>query len=450
MNIAVIGAGYVGSVTACCLAEMGNRVICVDNDPAKVGSFNTGNSPIFEIGLDDLLERNLTDGRLQFTGNLSAAIADAEIVFLALPTPPGEDGSADLSYVLTAAADLAPMLSDYTVIVNKSTVPVGTAEAVTSVIADRTEADFDVVSNPEFLREGQAIGDFMKPDRIVIGAASRRAADRMERLYQPFVRQGNPILTMDVRSAELTKYAANAYLATRISFMNEMANLCERTGADINNIRAGMGSDSRIGKQFLYAGIGYGGSCFPKDVKALRMSAEQNGYDFQILGSVLTVNQRQRAFFCDKIDDYFRGKLTGRRFALWGVAFKPNTDDIREAPARTVIEFLLERGAEVVAFDPEAGGNVRRAYPQAIEAGKLTVVDHAYDALDGAEALLLCTEWPIFRSPDFRKLKQSLDAPVLFDGRNLYDLDLMERHGFDYFSVGRRTVFARSERPVAE
>lgn len=435
MNIAVVGTGYVGSVTGSCFAETGNHVICVDVDERKVEMLQQGIPPIYEPGLEDLLKRNIEAGRLSFTTNLQEAVKDAEIIFLALPTPPGEDGSADLKYVLQVANDLGGIITDYKVIVNKSTVPVGTAEKVSKAIAAKTSVEFDVVSNPEFLREGQAVGDFLKPDRVVIGADSDKAAEKMQRLYQPFVRQGNPIYIMDVRSAELTKYAANSYLATRISFMNEIANICEKVGANVDNVRTGMGSDSRIGKQFLYAGVGYGGSCFPKDVLALSKTSKQYNYDFNILDAVIGVNAQQRLNFVDKIKDFYKGDLAGKKFALWGLAFKPNTDDIREAPALDIIQALLDAGASVSAYDPEAMDNVKEIFGDKIE-----FVEAGYNALKNADALVTVTEWHIFRTPDFNIIKDNLKEPVIFDGRNLYDLKQMQELGFYYECIGRPVV----------
>ena len=436
MQIAVVGTGYVGLVTGTCFAETGNHVICVDIDEQKVARMRRGEVPIFEPGLEVLFERNTRQGRLQFTTNLAEAVGPAEIVFLALPTPPGEDGSADLSYILGVARDLGNIITDYKVVVDKSTVPVGTAERVHAILAEKLSTDlFDVVSNPEFLREGVAVEDFLKPDRVVIGTRSERARKVMERLYKPFVRQGNPIYFMDERSAEMTKYAANSYLATRITFMNEVANLCERVGADVDMVRAGMGSDTRIGKRFLFPGVGYGGSCFPKDVQALALTSREFAYDFRLLNSVISVNANQRLRIFEKIQDYFGGDLQGRTIALWGLSFKPNTDDIREAPALYTIDRLLEAGAEVRAFDPEAMANIRAIYGD-----RITLVEDQYECLIGAEALGIMTEWSVFRTPSFEVVKELMAAPVIFDGRNLYDLDSMEERGFYYDSIGRATV----------
>jgi UDPglucose 6-dehydrogenase len=433
MNIAVVGTGYVGLVTGACFAETGNNVICVDIDARKVARMQQGEVPIYEPGLDPIVERNTRQGRLSFTTDLAAAIAPAEIIFLALPTPPGEDGSADLSYILGVADQLGRMITDYKVIVDKSTVPVGTAERVHAVMAENLQEDlFDVVSNPEFLREGVAVEDFLKPDRVVIGTRSARAQKTMRQLYEPFVRQGNPIIFMDERSAEMTKYAANAYLATRITFMNEIANLCERVGANVDMVRMGMGSDSRIGKRFLFPGVGYGGSCFPKDVQALAKTAEEYAYDFRILKSVMNVNDYQRLRIADKLKEHFGGDLTGRTIGIWGLAFKPNTDDIREAPALYTIEELLAAGAEVRAYDPEAMDNIRARFGD-----RISLVKDQYEAIIGADALAILTEWSVFRTPSFAVMKQLLRQPLIFDGRNLYDLDQMSELGFDYYSIGR-------------
>lgn len=439
MNIAVVGTGYVGLVTGTCFAETGNNVICVDNNEAKVQALKAGKIPIYEPGLDVLFERNTKEGRLHFTTDLLEAVDKSTIIFLALPTPPGEDGSADLSYVLGVARELAGMITDYRVVVNKSTVPVGTAEKVAAILAERLPRErFDVVSNPEFLREGVAVEDFLKPDRVVVGASSERACRLMKQLYEPFVRQGNPIYFMDERSAEMTKYAANAYLAMRISFMNEMANLCERVGANVDMVRIGIGSDSRIGKRFLFPGIGYGGSCFPKDVKALAHTAETYDYDFRILKAVMGVNDRQKSALARKVRDFFGGQLAGRTMALWGLAFKPNTDDIREAPALAMADELLAEGVRLQVFDPEAMENVRAQYGD-----RLTYARSMYDALDGADCLLIATEWGEFRTPDFAQMKTRLRQPIVFDGRNVYDLDLMREQGFYYFSIGRPSVNGR-------
>ena len=440
MNIAIIGTGYVGLVSGTCFAEMGNEVICVDIDVEKVRMLREGTLPIYEPDLDVYLHRNLREQRLHFTTDLAEAVAASEIIFLALPTPPGADGQADLSYVLGVAAEIGALLrstprAGYKILVNKSTVPVGTADKVRTLLEEqglKTGRDFDVVSNPEFLREGAAVDDFMKPERVVIGTSSERASQRMRQLYEPFVRQGNPIYVMDERSAEVTKYAANAFLATKISFMNEMANLCERVGANVDDVRIGIGSDSRVGKHFLYAGIGFGGSCFPKDVKALAHTANAYDYHFQILSAVLDVNERQRVVLVERIRAYFGDSLAGRHVAVWGLAFKPNTDDVREAPAHRVIEGLLDEGVTVSAFDPEAMQTTRAVLGQ-----RITYAESAYQALEGADALVICTEWPEFRRPNFKKIKGLLKQPLIFDGRNLYNVERMAEAGFDYHSIGR-------------
>ena len=440
MNITVIGTGYVGLVTGTCFAETGNQVICVDIDANKVEKMKSGFVPIFEPGLNVLFERNTQKGRLSFTTELEQAIEKAQIIFLALPTPPGADGAADLSYVLGVAEQLSGMIKDYKVVVNKSTVPVGTGEKVYNVLAKGLdESLFDVVSNPEFLREGVAVDDFMRPDRVVIGTESDRAEKLMQQLYRPFVRQGNPIYVMDIRSAEMTKYTANAYLATRITFMNEVANLCERVGANVEKVRIGVGSDNRIGKRFLFPGIGFGGSCFPKDVQALHRTAKKNAYDFKILDAVLEVNNRQRVILFDKIWDFFGGDLRGRKIALWGLAFKPNTDDIREAPALYIIDKLLKEGAIVSVYDPEAMENVREIYGDRIFFG-----NDQYEILKDADALAIVTEWSVFRTPDFDQIHNLLQQANIFDGRNLYSLDVMAELPFYYASIGRRIILPAS------
>ncbi|MCB0678419.1 MAG: UDP-glucose/GDP-mannose dehydrogenase family protein, partial [Saprospiraceae bacterium] len=437
MNIAVVGTGYVGLVTGTCFAETGNQVVCVDIDAAKVERMRNGEVPIYEPGLELLFERNTKQGRLRFTTDLQEAVDHAQILFLALPTPPGADGSADLSFVLNVADQLAGMISEYRIIVDKSTVPVGTAEKVAAHLeAGGLSAElFDVVSNPEFLREGVAVDDFLKPDRVVIGTSSERARKIMRQLYEPFVRQGNPIIMMDERSAEMTKYAANSYLATRISFMNEMANLCEQVGANVDMVRLGMGSDTRIGKRFLFPGVGYGGSCFPKDVQALAKTALDFQYDFKILQAVMNVNDHQRLRLADKIQQYFQGELSGKTIALWGLAFKPNTDDIREAPALYTIDRLLQSGARIRVFDPEAMNNVRALYGE-----RVFFAQDQGEALVGADALAILTEWSVFRTPSFEVMKRLLHQPLIFDGRNLYDLDQMRELGFYYESIGRERV----------
>ena len=437
MKIAVVGTGYVGLVTGTCFAETGNFVTCIDIDLKKVESLKKGKITIYEPGLEVLFDRNRKEGRLTFTTDLAEGIKGAEVIFLALPTPPGEDGSADLKYIIGVAEDLGKVMEQYAVIVDKSTVPVGTAELVSAKVAENAKVDYDVVSNPEFLREGVAVDDFMKPDRVVIGTKSDRAKAIMERLYAPLVRQGNPVIFMDERSAEMTKYAANSFLAMKITFMNEIANLCELAGADVDNVRKGIGTDSRIGKRFLFPGIGYGGSCFPKDVQALAKTASQHGYDFKILKSVMLVNERQKTKLIPQLKAYFDGDLKGKTIALWGLAFKPHTDDIREAPALYNIKALKRAGAKVVVFDPEAVANVRK------EVGKkVKYATSQYDAVQDADALMIMTEWPEFRTPDFEKLGAALKNKVIFDGRNLYELKDMKGLGFDYFSIGRDKIKA--------
>ena len=435
MKIAVVGTGYVGLVTGTCLAETGNEVKCVDINEQKVKMMQDGQLPIYEPGLELLFHRNISQKRLLFTSNLAEAIKEAKIIFLALPTPPGGDGSADLSYVLGAAKDIAKLITEYKVIVTKSTVPVGTADRVTAVLKEHTDVEFAVVSNPEFLREGVAVEDFMKPDRVVVGTRDERARKLMGELYAPYVRQGNPVIFMDERSSELTKYAANSFLATKISFMNEIANLCELVGADVDMVRRGIGADNRIGNRFLFSGIGYGGSCFPKDVQALAKSAEENKYDFKILNSVMDVNETQKKVLVEKLKKYYNGNLTGKNFAMWGLAFKPETDDIREAPALYIIQDLLKAGATVKVFDPEGMNNVK-----ALLGDKISYATDQYDAVDGADALLIVTEWSVFRTPDFDRVGQLLKSKVIFDGRNLYDLQKMIDCGFYYNSIGRKVI----------
>jgi len=443
MKIAVIGTGYVGLVTGTCFAETGNTVTCVDIDETKVQKLKSGQITIYEPGLEKLFLRNQKEERLFFTTSLEEAVKEAQIIFLALPTPPGEDGSADLKYILGVAAELGRLLkpTDYKVIIDKSTVPVGTAEKVRAAIinsapdADAIQNSFDVVSNPEFLREGVAVDDFMKPDRVVIGTTSEKAIKLMNDLYVPFVRQGNPIIFMDERSAELTKYAANSFLAVKISFMNEIAQLCERLGADVDMVRRGIGSDERIGKRFLFPGIGYGGSCFPKDVQALSKSSAEVQYDFRILDAVMHVNKVQKLHLIPKIKSYFNNDLKGKKFAIWGLAFKPNTDDIREAPSLEIIQALLDEGATVSAFDPEAMPNVKQ-----LLGDKITLAEGQYDALHSADALIIATEWNEFRTPDFEKIISLLKNKVVFDGRNLFDLDHMSGLGFHYESIGRKLI----------
>lgn len=432
MKVAVVGTGYVGLVTGTCLAETGNDVICVDIDEKKVQKMKDGIIPIYEPGLEILFERNIKQGRLKFTTDLKEAVDESLFVFLALPTPPGEDGSADLSYVLGVAEDLGRIITDYKIIIDKSTVPVGTADKVRAKVLENSTVDFDVVSNPEFLREGFAVEDFMKPDRVVVGVSSEKAQEHMDQLYRPFVRQGNPIIYMDEKSAELTKYAANSFLATKITFMNEIANMCELVGADVDKVRIGMGSDQRIGKRFLFPGIGYGGSCFPKDVQALAKSSNEVNYDFKILDAVMDINQKQKTILIPRIEKFFNNDLAGKKIAVWGLAFKPNTDDIREAPALYNIDELTSRGASIVAFDPEAMDNVKELLGDKIE-----YADDQYSALNGADALLICTEWQVFRTPQFDQIKENLKSGAIFDGRNLYDQNEMAELGFDYYSIGR-------------
>lgn len=445
MKIAVIGTGYVGLVSGTCFAESGNQVICVDIDAKKVERLANGEIVIFEPGLDILFQRNLKQNRLSFTTNLKEAVETSDLIFLALPTPPGEDGAADLRYVLSVANDIGKILAthkNYKVIINKSTVPVGTAEKVYAKIKENYDGEFDVVSNPEFLREGVAVDDFMKPDRVVIGTQSERAKKMMRQLYAPFVRQGNPIYFMDERSAELTKYAANSYLAMRITFMNELANLCEKVGADVETIRVGIGSDDRIGKRFLFPGIGYGGSCFPKDVQALVQTSSQNGYDFSILNAVISVNDIQKTILADKIIQYFNGDLKGKTIGIWGLAFKPNTDDIREAPALYIIPKLVAAGAIVKCFDPEGMKNTKEYFEQNHSdiIHSISFTENQYDAIDKADALAICTEWNLFRTPDFDKMKMLLKNKAIFDGRNLYDLSEMQEKEFYYNSIGRNII----------
>ena len=433
MNIAIVGTGYVGLVSGTCFAETGNNVVCIDIDENKVLRMQNGEVPIYEPGLEVLFERNTKQGRLSFTTDLAEGIKNAEIIFLALPTPPGADGSADLKYVLKVAEDLSHIITDYKVIVDKSTVPVGTADKVYGrLAANLDESFFDVVSNPEFLREGVAVDDFMRPERVVIGTSSSKAKKVMERLYNPFVRQGNPVIFMDEKSAEMTKYAANSFLATKITFMNEVANLCEEVGANVDMVRKGIGSDSRIGKRFLFSGVGYGGSCFPKDVKALAKTAQENNYDFRILQSVMDVNENQKSILSTRIKKYFGESIANKTIGIWGLAFKPNTDDIREAPALTIISELLEAGAKIRAFDPEAMENVK-----ALMGDKITFCDNQYDAIEATDALAVVTEWNVFRTPDYDRIMSSLREPVVFDGRNVFDPVDMKERGFVYSSIGR-------------
>jgi UDPglucose 6-dehydrogenase len=439
MNIAVVGTGYVGLVTGTCLAETGNTVTCVDINKEKVEKMQQGVVPIYEPHLDVLFHRNIEAGRLKFTTSLDEAIENAKIIFLALPTPPGEDGSADLSYIIGVARDLGKIIKDYKVIVDKSTVPVGTAEKVRLAVLETLPADstakFDIVSNPEFLREGFAVDDFLKPDRVVIGTSSDRAKKIMDELYRPYVRSGNPIIFMDEKSAELTKYAANAFLATKITFMNEIANMCELVGADVDSVRIGIGSDDRIGKRFLFPGIGYGGSCFPKDVQALAKSASEVQYDFKILDAVMTVNEKQKTIIIPKVKKYFNNDLKGKKVALWGLAFKPDTDDIREAPALYLIEEILASGASIVAHDPEGMSNVEK-----LLGNKIGYTKDMYEAVNEADCLIIATEWSVFRTPDFDKLSAKLKNKAIFDGRNLYSLEQMKELGYHYESIGRETI----------
>src|SRR3984957_19800128 len=432
MKIAVIGTGYVGLVTGTCFAETGNDVICVDIDKTKVEKLSNGQITIYEPGLEKLFLRNLKEERLRFTTNLEEGIKDAQIIFLALPTPPGEDGSADLKYILGVSDNLGKILKDYKVIVDKSTVPVGTAEKVHEAIAKNFKGEFDVVSNPEFLREGVAVDDFLKPDRVVVGTSSEKAQKIMQELYNPFVRQGNPIIFMDERSAELTKYAANSFLATKITFMNEIAQLCERLGADVDMVRRGIGSDERIGKRFLFPGIGYGGSCFPKDVQALIKSSNDVNYEFKILNAVMEINEKQKMHLIPKIKKYFDGVLKGKHFALWGLAFKPNTDDIREAPALYIIEALRKEGCTISVYDPEAMNNVKAQIGDVVKYG-----ENQYEVLENADALIIATEWNEFRTPNFLKMVTSMKNKVIFDGRNLFDINAIGELGFYYESIGR-------------
>ena len=432
MKIAVIGTGYVGLVTGTCFAEMGNNVICVDIDVAKVKTLSQGTITIFEPELDKLFHRNLKESRLHFTTSLEQGIKDTAVIFLALPTPPNGDGAADLTAVLSVAEHIGKLLTTYTVIVTKSTVPVGTCNKIQQAIQQHYKGAFDMVSNPEFLREGVAVDDFMNPDRIIIGTSSEKAKKIMHELYAPFVRKGNPIIYMDEHSAELTKYAANAYLATKISFMNEIAQICEKLGANVDMVRKGLSPDTRIGRRFLFAGIGFGGSCFPKDVKALYKSAQEVDYNFKILDAVLQVNEQQKHFLIPKLLNHFKGTLQHKKIAIWGLAFKPNTDDIRDAPALTIIQSLLAQGARINAYDPEAMPNTQKLLGNAIQYGK-----DQYEVLDGADALIICTEWAAFRTPDFEKISILLKQKSIFDGRNVFDVEKMKELGFYYESVGR-------------
>jgi UDPglucose 6-dehydrogenase len=438
MKVSVVGTGYVGLVTGTCFAETGNEVTCIDIDDNKIKKLQSGKISIYEPDLEGLFKRNIKEGRLHFTNDLSSGVDDAQIIFLALPTPPNSDGSANLSYILDVAEKLGSILDHYTVVVNKSTVPVGSADRVRKKIAESAKVEFDVVSNPEFLREGFAVTDFMKPDRVIIGTSSQRAKNIMSKLYTPLVRQGNPIYFMDERSSEITKYAANSFLATKISFMNEMANLCELVGADVDAVRYGIGADERIGRRFLFPGIGYGGSCFPKDIMALQHTAKEHNYDLKILEAVSIVNTAQKQKIINKMNVYFDNELGGKTFVIWGLAFKPDTDDIREAPSLEIIKSLISARARLVVYDPEASGNARRFLGKL--AKSITFATDAYEALNGADGLIIATEWSEFRTPDLVKIKRLLKFPVIFDGRNLYDPHVMSKAGFHYESIGRETI----------
>jgi len=432
MHICVIGTGYVGLVAGTCFAETGNDVICVDVDENKIKMLQKGEIPIFEPELKELVQRNMEEKRLEFTTDLDKGVKKSKIIFVAVGTPEDEDGSADLSYVLSVAKDIGKMMNGYKIIVDKSTVPVGTAAKVRGIVAKQTKHKFDVVSNPEFMKEGAAVNDFMKPDRVVIGTDSEKAGEIMRELYSPFVRTEKPIFVMDIESAELTKYAANALLATKISFMNEIANLCDRVGADVHAVRKGIGSDSRIGFPFLFPGVGYGGSCFPKDIKALIRTADESGYDFRILKSVDRVNIRQRVMLVDKILEHYKGNVKGRIFSVWGLAFKPQTDDMREAPAIFIIKKLLSKGARIHAYDPAANRNAENIFGQRIK-----IFENNYDALHDSEGLIVATEWHEFRRPNYEKMIKLMSRPVVFDGRNIYTPSVMKELGFVYYSIGR-------------
>lgn len=435
MNITIVGTGYVGLVTGTTLAELGNSVYCVDVDASKIAKMKNGIVPIYEPGLEEMFLRNIQADRLHFTTELAEAIPKSEVIYLALPTPPGEDGSADLSYVLGVAEQIGSLMTDYKVIVNKSTVPVGTADKVREVLLSKTNLPFDVVSNPEFLREGFAVEDAMNPARVVVGSTSERAKEIMSKIYQPFTNTGIPIIFMDEKSSELTKYAANSFLAVKITFMNEIANYCEKVGADVDHVRLGMGSDDRIGHRFLFPGIGYGGSCFPKDVKALIKSGKNENYDFKILEATEKVNQKQKVILAEEIDDYFDGQLQDLKIAVWGLAFKASTDDIREASSLDNIRIFLEKGAKVTAYDTVAEENVRKILGDQIEYAK-----DMYTALEGADCLLIATEWPEFKNPNFKLMAEKLKNKVIFDGRNMFPLELAEQNGFYYKSIGRKTI----------
>jgi len=436
MNVTVVGTGYVGLVTGCCLAEAGHKVVCVDNNEQKVADMRAGKVPIYEPGLEELMKSNSAAGRLSFTTALADGVKEAEAIFLALPTPPQQDGSADLSYVLAVAEQLGPMLPDhYCVVIDKSTVPVGTAEKVREAIGKTAQGEFDVASNPEFLREGLAINDFMEPERVVVGVTSERAGEVMRELYAKFVSEERPLYVTDPATAELTKYAANTFLVTKISFMNEIARLSEAMGADVEVLRQALGADSRIGHKFLFPGIGFGGSCFPKDVRALQKMAEDNDYDFKLLKAAMDVNNQQQHLLVDRLRQHFNNDLNGKTFALWGLSFKPNTDDIRDAPALVMVDELLQAGAVVQAYDPAAAANARALYND-----KIKVFDDKYAALDGAEALLIATEWQEFKDAELSQIVQALKEPLIFDGRNIFQPDAMNAAGFTYYSVGRRPV----------
>ena len=434
-KIAVVGSGYVGLVTGTCFAETGNHVTCIEIDAAKVNQMKNSVVPFYEPNLESLFKKNIASGNLNFTQSLAEGVRDAEVVFLALPTPPGEDGSADLTYVLGVADELGKIILDYTIIVNKSTVPVGTSEKVRSCIQRNTSVEFAVVSNPEFLRQGQAVSDFMNPDRIVIGCSDERSKSVMDELYRPFINKGSEIYFMDEKSAELTKYAANSFLATKITFMNEVANFCELIGADVDSVRLAVGSDTRIGNKFLFPGIGFGGSCFPKDIKALLKSCKDSGYQFEILNSVVQINQEQKTKIYPKLLNYFKGNLSAKRIAFWGLSFKPNTDDLREAPSLYMIEKLTDHDVEIVVYDPEALEKSRSILGDSVHYG-----EDQYSILNNVDALVICTEWEVFRNPDFTKMKTLMKEPVIFDGRNLFDLNEMNSTGFYYSSIGRRII----------
>lgn len=434
MKVCVVGTGYVGLVAGTCLAEMGNDVICVDNNLEKLSQLEKGIVPIYEPGLEELIKVNVSEGRLNFTSNLKEAVQKSLVCFIAVGTPQGEDGQADLKYVFEVAKSIGQSINDYKVIVDKSTVPVGTADAVSKIIKEQTNIEFDVVSNPEFLKQGAAVDDFLKPDRVVIGSNSQKATEIMQELYSPFLRTGNPVIIMDVKSAEMTKYAANSFLAVKISYANEIANICEQVGADAEMVRIGMCSDKRIGSQFLFPGLGYGGSCFPKDVKALLKTAKDNNCDYQLLQAADDVNKKQRQVFINKILNKFGNDLSGKTFAVWGLAFKPKTNDMREAPAITIINALLERGAKVQAYDPKAVESAKEIF-----GNKITYSKSAYEALNGADCMLLLTEWNEFRRPDFDKIKSLMKGNVIFDGRNQYNSKRLLEKGFEYYQIGKQT-----------